>query len=194
MHNRIIIIHHLDIIRKGIETIIKEAFQYPVNVLSDFNAKAIKPKSGDKLLFITDEINAKKIQASLGLFNHKTELLICFDQPKNHESLHKISLNISREQLCKQVEQTFSGHGESPPHAAHKNELSRRESEILALVANGLSNKEIAGKLFISPHTVISHRKNITEKLGIKTISGLTVYAVINGIIDIGQISRDDLI
>lgn len=62
-------------------------------------------------------------------------------------------------------------------------ELSDREVEILKDVALGLSNKEIAEKNFISPHTVITHRKNITRKLGIKTVSGLTIYAILNKII-----------
>jgi DNA-binding NarL/FixJ family response regulator len=62
-------------------------------------------------------------------------------------------------------------------------ELSEREIEILKDVALGLSNKEIAEKNFISPHTVITHRKNITRKLGIKTVSGLTIYAILNKII-----------
>ena len=62
-------------------------------------------------------------------------------------------------------------------------ELSEREIEILKDVALGLSNKEIAEKNFISPHIVITHRKNITRKLGIKTVSGLTIYAILNKII-----------
>lgn len=68
--------------------------------------------------------------------------------------------------------------------------LSEREQMVLTQVAMGLTNKEIAEKLFISQHTVITHRKKITQKLGIKTISGLTVYAIINDLIsmeDIGQ-------
>ncbi|MDR2813717.1 MAG: LuxR C-terminal-related transcriptional regulator [Prevotellaceae bacterium] len=64
-----------------------------------------------------------------------------------------------------------------------KNELSERECEVLAKVAQGAINKEIADSLNISLNTVITHRKNITAKLGIKTISGLTVYAILNGII-----------
>jgi DNA-binding CsgD family transcriptional regulator len=62
-------------------------------------------------------------------------------------------------------------------------EISDREKDVLRLVALGLTNKEIADKLFISSHTVITHRKNITKKLGIKTIAGLTMYALINRLI-----------
>lgn len=63
-------------------------------------------------------------------------------------------------------------------------ELSERETEILAAVAKGLTNKEIADMHNISIHTVISHRKNITRKTGIKTVSGLTVYALLNNLIE----------
>lgn len=64
------------------------------------------------------------------------------------------------------------------------NQLSSREIEVLKLVALGQSNKQISEKLFISIHTVITHRKHITSKLGVKSISGLTLYAVINNLID----------
>lgn len=71
----------------------------------------------------------------------------------------------------------------------HSNEdqntiLSSREVDILKEVALGFSNKEIADRLFISINTVITHRKNITDKLGIKSISGLTIYAVMNNLIN----------
>ena len=62
--------------------------------------------------------------------------------------------------------------------------LSAREIEILSGVAQGLLNKEIASKLNISIHTVITHRKNIARKTGIKTIAGLTAYAILNNLID----------
>ena len=69
-----------------------------------------------------------------------------------------------------------------------EHELSVREIEVLILITKGLINKEIADKLNISLTTVISHRKNITEKLGIKSVSGLTVYAVMNGYIEADRI------
>ena len=67
-------------------------------------------------------------------------------------------------------------------------ELSDREKEILVSVAQGLLNKEIADKHNISINTVITHRKNITRKTGIRTVPGLTVYAILNNLIDINSI------
>ena len=66
-------------------------------------------------------------------------------------------------------------------------EISKREADILKNIALGFSNKEIADKLFISAHTVVTHRKNITRKLGIKTVPGLTIYAIINKLIHIDE-------
>ena len=63
--------------------------------------------------------------------------------------------------------------------------LSAREKEILVCVAKGMLNKEIADQCNLSIHTVITHRKNITRKTGIKTTPGLTVYALLNNLIDI---------
>ncbi len=76
---------------------------------------------------------------------------------------------------------------ENLPHDSE--ELTPREKLILKHVALGHTNKEIAAQLFISTHTVISHRKNITRKLEIKTVSGLTVYAILNNIIKIEDIT-----
>lgn len=67
-------------------------------------------------------------------------------------------------------------------------ELSNREIEILTSVVKGMSNKEIADHHHISIHTVITHRRNITRKLKIYSTSGLTIYAIINNLIDISDI------
>jgi regulator of cell morphogenesis and NO signaling len=64
-------------------------------------------------------------------------------------------------------------------------ELSDRERDVLVQVVHGLSNKEIADVLCISTHTVISHRKNIARKLNIHSTAGLTIYAIVNKLVDI---------
>ena len=72
--------------------------------------------------------------------------------------------------------------------ADFKESLSQREKEIISLVVKGLTNQEIADKLFLSIHTVITHRRNIARKLEIHSATGLTIYAIVNKIVDISEI------
>ena len=67
-------------------------------------------------------------------------------------------------------------------------ELSDREKDVLIQVVRGLSNKEIADVLCISTHTVISHRKNIAHKLNIHSTAGLTIYAIVNKLVDLNRL------
>lgn len=67
-------------------------------------------------------------------------------------------------------------------------ELSGREREIVACVARGMSNKQIADKLCLSVHTVTTHRRNIAQKLEIHSAAGLAIYAVINGLVKIEEL------
>ena len=67
--------------------------------------------------------------------------------------------------------------------------LSPRETTIVRMVSMGLTNRQIAEKLFLSTHTVMTHRKNISSKLGIKSVSGLTIYAIVNNIITLDEVS-----
>lgn len=69
----------------------------------------------------------------------------------------------------------------------HTGGLSGREEEVLALLAEGCSNKEIAGKLFLSSRTVETHRKRIMEKLDLHSVAELTRFAIANGLIPAKQ-------
>ena len=68
-------------------------------------------------------------------------------------------------------------------------ELSNREIDVLISVAKGMTNKEISDLLSISVHTVITHRKNIVKKTGIKSVAGLTVYALLNNLVEESEIN-----
>lgn len=72
---------------------------------------------------------------------------------------------------------------EFDPENCEPTSLTERENEITALIASGMTNKEIGEKLHLSHHTVHSHRKNILKKLGVKSVSELTVYAMSVGLI-----------
>ncbi len=73
---------------------------------------------------------------------------------------------------------------------ANNEKLTDREKAVLRLLLRGLSNKEVAENLSISPHTVVSHRKNIIEKTGIRSLSGLAVYAILNNIADMDDLKQ----
>lgn len=85
----------------------------------------------------------------------------------------------------KDAPNTASSNEEEPTAAPV---LSQREGEIVRCVALGMSNKMIADALFISVNTVATHRRNISSKLGIHTTAGLTLYAVINGLVDTNEV------
>lgn len=74
------------------------------------------------------------------------------------------------------------------PSVFQRKVLSDREIEVMSLIVQGFINKEIADRLCIGLSTVITHRKNIMEKLGFKSVSALTIYAVMNGYVDINKI------
>lgn len=74
------------------------------------------------------------------------------------------------------------------PQVLKQKVLTDREIEVMSLIVQGYINKEIADRLNIGLTTVITHRKNIMEKLGVKSVSALTIYAVMHGYVDINRI------
>ncbi len=68
--------------------------------------------------------------------------------------------------------------------------LSQREKEIITCVVKGMTNKAIADKLYLSIHTVITHRRNIARKLQIHSPAGLTIYAIVNKLVELNEIKE----
>ena len=103
-----------------------------------------------------------------------------------------LNINEDEKALAKSIllmhERGHRKEGKHPHPSPVEHDLSAREIEVLVLITKGFINKEIAEKLNISLTTVISHRKNITEKLGIKSVPGLTIYAVMNGYVEADSI------
>jgi DNA-binding NarL/FixJ family response regulator len=99
-----------------------------------------------------------------------------------------INIRESKEQITEKIKTMVDA---SPDQLSGSRviDLTEREKTIVRLVSLGFTNKQIAGQLFLSAHTVITHRKNISSKLGIKSVSGLTVYAIVNNIITIEEVT-----
>ena len=101
---------------------------------------------------------------------------------KHYDEL--ISLYDSAEQISEKLTKMLGQAEEDKRHEA----LSQREKEVVACVAQGLTNKQIADKLCLSAHTVITHRRNITTKLDIRSTAGLIIYAIVNKLVDVADI------
>ena len=111
---------------------------------------------------------------------------VCDDEAvRNFDA--QINIYDSREQILRKLDNAIEQNQTNPYSDSH--ELSERERDVLVLVAKGLANKEIADRLNISIHTVMSHRKNIAHKTGIKSVAGLTVYALLNNLLDASDVN-----
>ena len=106
------------------------------------------------------------------------------------EGFHCLSVNQPEHELTRAMLhlQQYAHQGGRHLPAMKTKELTTREIEVMKLIVKGYINKEIADKLCIGLSTVITHRKNIMDKLGMKSVSALTIYAVMHGYVDINKI------
>ena len=123
---------------------------------------------------------------------HKTIVLtLSLDSATQLNGFHCLCINVPENMLIKSLlalQQSAHAHGKHLPPMSQPKVLSDREIEVMTLIVQGLINKEIADKLNIGLATVVTHRKNIMEKLKMKSVSALTIYAVMNGYVDINKI------
>ena len=121
-------------------------------------------------------------------------LTLQLEETAQLSEFHSLCINQPEPQLIRQrlmLEQHAHGGGKNLPplpKVLQQKILTDREIEVMSLIVQGYINKEIADKLNIGLATVITHRKNIMDKLGMKSVSALTIYAVMHGYVDINNI------
>ena len=121
-------------------------------------------------------------------------LTLSLDMMSQLSEFHSLCINVPEQELVRSLlmlEQHAHGQGQNMPpmpSVLTQKILSDREIEVMSLIVQGFINKEIAEKLNIGLTTVITHRKNIMDKLGMKSVSALTIYAVMHGYVDINKI------
>ena len=200
MKKEIFIVHNSDIFRKGLNVIVRNYFNLEITQLHSLNELTAFTHIKNAYILVFAEIaNEKELNLIYRLKTSNNVHIVKINS--DNETLSQlsgidqsISINSTNEDIRAKVSQFINSVGNNTDEKVENGELTSREKDVLELVAFGHSNKDIAEKLFISIHTVISHRKNITEKLGIKSISGLTVYAILNKVIDPDKINPDNLI
>ena len=200
MKENVFIIHRSEIIRKGLSLILQDYFKMEItqlNLAKDLSSFSGITNSTTILIMEAEaELNPTAIEQLKK--NNEVYLVGFYSETTGERSNHAFDYELNQFSSAIQIQkliQVIRKAGSKQKNGLQDNgELTTREKEVIKLIALGLANKEIADKLFISIHTVISHRKNITEKLGIKSISGLTVYAIMNNLLDIQDINPEELI
>ena len=195
---RVILIEPSEIIREGIKLFLKKDPRFQVTAcfsdLQSFENKFIKDDA-QLILFNPTDIRSCKPGNLRNLFVDypKACLIAILYQYVDQETLQNFDgiLDIYGEgrKIPQKILQIIKTAHRKNDRNTDNIELSDREKDILIILAQGLTNKEIADKLHISAHTVISHRKNIVRKTGIKTVSGLTLYALFNNLISQNDLS-----
>lgn len=155
-------------------------FSYKQSVLN-FQALLINPLS---ILNLETEWN-KFIEKNTDIIR----IALIYNYLSSHHSTHfhhVFYLNQPISDLARMLTETEP----SRLKTENKETLSKREKEILRYLSQGKSIKEIADMVHLSPFTVLTHRKNISSKTGIKTLAGLTVYSISIGLISIDEMSE----
>ena len=176
-----------------VETLLegRPAGDYNVETFSKHHGAADKKLRELKLLIIKylpqDGLHNNQLTATLHDIYDNEEWLRQHAQVEDHIFVPAIR---RLEQTAKQsgVSQNISNMVFKSSAAQNPDALSDREKDVIVALVQGMANKEIADHLCISTNTVITHRRNIARKLQIHSPAGLTIYAIVNGLVDISSV------
>lgn len=176
----------------GLECILNEYFS-PLTISRFTNYPDFTQKSAEMADFYFTNANYFLLHIDFFLPRRAKTIVLMqhtMDALPHSGAMNLIAEEVPLETLIEQIE-SFLSLADANSHSENNKGLSVREVNVLRLVVSGYTNKEIADQLSISLNTVLTHRKNITAKLGIKTVSGLTFYAIMNGYISGTDMSLD---
>ena len=160
----------------GLKSLLRTNFNASVMIFKSLQELSLTDKDSCDI-FITSE---SQFFANLSFFMLNKDKTVIVSSNLKNDAYISIDPSNSEENMATLIGKLFK---ESDAEN-NGSRLTQREISVLQLVAKGCLNKEIADQLNISVNTVLSHRKNITAKLGIKSVSGLSVYALMNGIVN----------
>lgn len=192
----VVVISSSELVLAGMAEILKGSLANEVITLHRGDEIIDYPKMDGNILVIATSDEYEKSNVFIRQILHTAgrlqflTLQLDLQSPYSNNTIH---MNDTSSLICYKVNEVLNSFLTAINQEADT-ELTRREVEVLQLLCKGYSNKEIADQLFVSTHTVISHRKNISEKTGIKSASGLTMYAILKKIVDVGDINQDELI
>lgn len=193
---KVLLIVPSKIVARGIEAVLSELGEFRVEgILTDLShSSELRLKNMDADVIIIDPVvfdymSRTSVRARMSEYSDAAIVaLMTIPMEEEHQKQYDavIGLNDDPVHVVRKLRDSLASRQDNPEIEDY--DLSAREKEILVCVAKGMLNKEIADHCNLSIHTVITHRKNITRKTGIKTVAGLTVYALLNNLIDSNSI------
>lgn len=163
---------------------------YNVEMFSKHHDQTDKTLRELKLMIIkylpTDNLRNNQLTATLYDIYNNEEWLKQHAEVEDHiftPAIKRLERLVRKDDVSRNISSMVFKGGQDNNEA-----LSDREREVIIGVVQGLQNKEIADRLFISVNTVITHRRNIARKLQIHSPAGLTIYAIVNGLVDISSV------
>lgn len=193
MRPSFVIIHESEIFRQGLICLLSKYTVLPVYSYSSpkhLKDNALTLKGVPQFIISDSQFEQQLILFFSGIVHKKTKLILIGDQENGNYIC--LPAKASEENLKEHIKNWLDELSSDKKH--NKDRLTQRELDVLRLLVLGYSSKEVAEYLHISDHTAVSHRKNITRKTGIKSLSGLAVYTIINNLIDTTSINPEDLI
>lgn len=186
------------IIRSGLEIQLKALqgyrFQFVEITDSEYLQDTISKYKPDILIInpsLTGGLSLQHIREESHCPEMKCIALLYHITDKNTLRLYDEQINIydTADELKQKFDQLCRNEVATGKEEDEQQTLSVREKEIVVCVVKGMTNREIADRLFLSTHTVITHRRNIARKLQIHSASGLTVYAIVNKLVELSEIN-----
>ncbi len=185
------------IVRSGLAAVLKRMPDIRINAIEVSSAESLRSYVRMQMpdLIIVDpfmggwfDLAAFRQEAGRDTATKYVALLCSVADPAQLRSYDEtISIYDTYDAISLKLEQLLNRSDEETDRD-EKEMLSLREKEIITFVVKGLTNKEIADKLNLSIHTIITHRRNIARKLQIHTPSGLTIYAIVNKLVELKDI------
>lgn len=196
---KIILAEPSDIIRCGLDTILKHLTGFRIHLTEvsgpDSLAEIVRSHRPDILIInpsIPGYFPLQRLKEEYGCPGMKCIALLysALDPAMLHPYDGQISIYDSSDEIRHKLECFIAKEAENEGESEEQQTLSLREKEIVVCVVKGMTNREIADKLFLSTHTVVTHRRNIARKLQIHSASGLTVYAIVNKLVELSEIQK----
>lgn len=188
---KILLVEPSLILRSGMSSVLRRLTGFDIQVVeaagTEHIGETIAAETPDILLIAPSATDEESL---IRLRRHPLRVVALQNALIDARMMQCFDAVVSIYDTADQIREKLQSLGRDHENESSQELLSAREKEIIVGVVKGLTNKQIAEELFISTHTVITHRRNIAAKLQIHSPAGLTIYAIVNRLVELNDVKR----